>query len=113
MPIQLSTPLNAGDLSSDLYDHVKIMRQVHDSRIGFIILELEYGTVSGSDWVPGSASPGDEANYPRSVIIVDTAYTDLITTHTTNDGELTYNSVKRGLYEFLQANYAALAGTIV
>lgn len=113
MPIQLTTPLNAGDMSSDTFDHVKIMRQVHDARRGQVMLDLEYGTVDGSDWVAGSARPGDETNYPTSVVIEGDAYNTLVTTHASNDGELTYDAVKRGLYEHLQTNYANLAGTIV
>jgi hypothetical protein len=114
MPIRLTTAMNAGDIDPDsTYDHVRIVRQSHDAARLAITLDLEYGTLSGSDWIPGPASPSFGSKHPPSVRIAGDAYMALVTKHMTFDGELTYAAVKRGLYEWLQTNYAALAGTII
>jgi len=112
MPIQMTTPLDAGDMSPDVYDYIKITRQVHDARRLNIMLDLEYGTVIDGLFIAGSVSPSGET-YPTHVTISDADYITMVTTHISNDGELTYEAVKRGLYEYLQTNYPALAGTVV
>lgn len=114
MPIQLTTPLNPGAMDpGTLYDHCRIARQTHDDNRLMIILNLDYGTLDGENWVPGQLQPSSDSEYPSSVIIDGEAYTTMITTHQSLDGELTYAAVKRGLYEYLQTNYPALAGSLL
>ena len=112
MPIQLTTQLNSGDMSVDVYDHVKIMRQTHDARRSHIILDLDYGTITDGEFISGSVAPYSD-NLPNSVVISGTDYIVMVTTHVSNTDEVTYEAVKRGLYEYLQANYPSLAGTII
>lgn len=114
MIIELTTPLNPGDMSSDIYDHVKMVRYVHDYRRKAIRIELEYGTISGSDWVPGDITPhSSNSNYPTHVRIRGSKYNTLRTTHLSNDGERTLHAIKRAIFEYLTAGYPLLAGTLV
>ena len=113
MPIQLTTPLDAGDIDSGTYDHVMIMRQIHNNRRKRVVLSLEYGTIDNQEWIGGPAAPTDDSTYPPAVVISGQDYTDLVSTHEPNQGEKTYDAVKRGLYQWLQANYPSLSGQIV
>lgn len=112
MPIQLTTPLSAGNLSSDIYDHVKIMRQVHDANRSNIMLDLEYGSIVDGKWVTASAYPS-HPDYPTMVVVDGGDYLGMVTTSEPLPGELTYSAVKRGLYEWIQARYPTLAGAII
>ena len=111
MPWELDTPVTTGGLDlSGPYDQIMIIRQGHDARRRWITLEMEYGNTLSGVWVPGVANPiGAEV----SCVILDDDYSTLINTHTTNDGELTYNAVKRGLYEYLSASGIIPSGTMV
>lgn len=113
MPIQLSAALNAGDLATETIDHVRVGNQSHRADKRMIVLSLEYGTVVEANWVSVDIQPAESSSFPSSVIIAGSDYTTLTTTHASNDGELTYAAVKRGLYEYLQSKYASLAGTII
>lgn len=112
MPILLTTPLDPGSFDTATYDHVKIINQTHRmNRIEpSIMLFLSYGTVTDGVWVPGNNTPST-AVYPVNVSVSGEDYISLIS-HDSLDGEKTYAAVKRGLYEYLQSNYAALAGDI-
>ncbi len=112
MPISLTTALNTGDIDSAVYDHVLIAHQSHDAIRKMITLVLEYGTIVDNTWAPGEASPAGGSEFPSSLTLSGAEYLSIIS-HASNDGELTYNAVKRGLYEYLQSNYIKLAGSIV
>jgi hypothetical protein len=109
MSWQLSTPLDPGDFSLGTYDEVRIVRQHHDSVRSFITLDLEYGTTVSGEWIT-DIQPASKQN---NVFISDNAYTDLVTNAVTNDGETTYDAVKRGLYEWLYTNNFIASGVVV
>lgn len=110
MPWQLTTPVDAGDLDPNgPYAQVKIMKFTHDARIQRIHITLEYGNTVDSEWAPGR-QPYDKLN---SVVISGDDYISFVSTHMSNDDELTYNATKRGLYEWLLANGHIAPGSIV
>lgn len=110
MPWQLTTPVDTGDLDPNgPYAQVKIMKFTHDSRIQRIHIALEYGNTVDDEWVPGK----QPSSRPSSVVITGDDYISFVSTHTTEDDELTYNATKRGLYEWLLANGHIEAGSIV
>lgn len=111
MPWQLTTPVAVGDLDPNgPYNQIAIMRQLHDRRRKQIQLELEYGNTVDDNWVRGITAP---AGKQTSIVIEGEDYTTLVTTHATNDGELTYDAAKRGLFEHLLAKGIIEAGSIV
>lgn len=99
MPWLLTTAVNTGDLDTGTYGEVKITGMSHRPDQKMIIVDLQYGnTVSGA-WIGGHL-PASKAG---SHVIRDAKYDTLITTHVSNDGELTYIAAKRALYEHLLA----------
>ena len=128
MPIQLTTPLSAGDLSTGVYDHVKIMRQVHDAYRGHIRLDLEYGTIVETEvttevdgqpvvgpvltWETAPVAPNNVA-YPLDVTIEGDEYLAMRRDAEPLPGEKTFVASKRGFYEWIQAKYPALVGSII
>ncbi len=128
--IQLTTPLNPGDLGNAVYDHVRVTRSSHDIKRGRISLVLEYGTYSGEDWVPADNSPSESSSYPAHAEITDAAYTSLVSSivpdvqptdpsdsdYSEVEGvwvEKTYVAEEKGYYRWLKAVYPSLAGTVV
>lgn len=91
MPWQLTTPYSVGDLDAADYDQVKITGFRFDTEQRLMIVELQYGTTVGGSWKPGLNPSGK----PVSVLIRGTDFDDLVATHTSNDGELTYDAVVR------------------
>lgn len=108
MAWQLSTPVAVGDLDSSAYQQVKIIEQRHSGR-GFILVDLEYGNTVDNVWVPGVAPKGKQT----SVMIDGEDYNTLVTTSTPNEGETTYDAVKRGLYTYLVGKTIIGAGSVV
>jgi hypothetical protein len=108
MPWQLTTPLAVGDLDVAAYDQIRIVQLMHDSVREVLHLTISYGRTVAGKWAAGSMPAGKEFAFS----IEGTDYTDLIT-HVSKDGELTYNSVKRGLFEWLLAEGHIAAGSIV
>ncbi len=109
MSWQLTTPYTGGTLdASGVYDHVQIMMVRWDHRRQSVTVILEYGTISGSDWVPG-LSPADK---PTSYTFSGTDYTEL-KSHVTNVDELTHDAVERGICEWLSTNGKLDPGLIV
>ena len=72
-------------------------------------MSLEYGNTVDEVWVQGKQPDGLESH----VVISGDDYVTLTTTHTSEDGELTYDATKRGLYEWLFTNAKVAAGSIV
>ena len=111
MPILLTTPFDPGELDTGTYPRAKIIRLEIDPEYNWIKMIVQFGDQDGNDWNPGVAGH-------MEVLVQDTVdppctdYTDLVSTHTSNNGELTYVAVKRGCYEWLIANESRLAGTI-
>jgi len=97
MPWQLTTAIDTGDLDTAPYGEVKIIRQAHDSVRQVIAIDLEYGNTDQSIWKPG-LQPKSRFT---SVFIQGSDYTALIGESVPEEGETTYDAVKRGLYEFL------------
>jgi hypothetical protein len=111
MPLQLTTPISAGDLdpSAGSYTQVKVVSLLW--REGAVTVTVEKGNSDGGVWYPGLA-PVEFTIYDDPAADPEiTDYTDLIT-HVSNDGELTYAAVKRGIYEWLIAK-GHYAGTVV
>jgi len=110
MPWQLTTPVSVGDLDPNgPYNQVKILMQVHDGYRNHIRVDLEYGNTVDNEWVRGIKPTNKDTSY----IIMGQDYTDLVTGHATEDGELTYDAVKRGLYEHLATKGVIDPGSIV
>ena len=105
--------MNIGDVGTGTCDHVRISSHRSDKRIETIILVLEYGTLDEGSWVENGIVPSIDSSFPISEIINGSDYTTLTTTHESNDSELSFDAHMRSLYEYLQANYPSLAGTIV
>lgn len=110
MPWQLTTPYSGGDLdSSGVYNQVKVLRlNWRVSPKPSVSLDLEYGTTVDDVWIPGLAPVGK----PTVVYIDGDDYVSFMT-HVSNDAELTYGAVKRGVYEWLSAQGHVDAGSIV
>jgi hypothetical protein len=109
MPWLLTTPLDVGDMDEADYTHVRIIHQTHDSVRAFIQLGLEYGRVVNNAWVPGTTPKGK----PSSCFIIGADYDTLTTASTPELNELTYDAVKRGLYQYLVTKEVIGAGTLV
>lgn len=131
MPIQLDTAVDVGDLTTKTMDHAMVWLQRHDGKRSTISLEVEYGTIVADEWNPSGLNPAEESDFPTYGEISDTQYNDIIANsvpdvQTSDPGdavryaqvgavwvERTYYAVKRGIYEWLQAQHTVLAGTIV
>lgn len=109
MAWQLTTPISVGDLDAADYPYVKVRRMYWDDDRQMINVEWSYGTIDGEgNFVEGKVPHGAKINY----IFEGAEYTDLVS-HVSNNGELTYAAVKRGLYEALLAKSLIPAGSIV
>lgn len=110
MPWQLTTPYSGGDLdTTGVYNQVKVLRL--NWRVfpkASVSLDLQYGTTVDDAWIPGLTPQGK----PGTVYIDGDDYAGFMA-HVSNDGELTYDAVKRGVYEWLNANGHLDAGSIV
>ena len=110
MPWQLTTPIVAGDLDSGgPYNQVLIADENHDSKRKMIHLILEYGNTVVDEWVEGVAPRDMDTTHT----ILDQKYDDLVSTHLTDDGELTFDAAKRGLYEHLNSEGVIPPGSVV
>ncbi len=109
MPWQLTTPVNTGDLDASNYAEVKIVGVSHRTNQKLISVELEYGNTVDGEWVRGHTPIGKVSSH----VIEGQKYTDLITTHATQDGELSYDAAKRGLFEHLVAEGVTDPGAVV
>lgn len=110
MPWELTTPVQTGDLDPNgPYEQIKIMKMLYDNRSGLIDVILEYGNTVDNEWVKGQQPVGLESH----VTITGDDYVALSTTHASNDSELTYDAMKRALYELLNTNGNIAAGSIV
>ena len=108
MPWQLTTPLSVGQLDSADYDQIRITSLMHDSVHSVIVLNLEYGNTVDGAWVAGYAPKGKDVSFT----IKGASYTTIVS-HMSNDNEPTYAAVKRGLYEWLEAEGYIDAGSVV
>ena len=122
MPIQLDSSIGIGELG-DALTHIKVTQFNCDLTNKVMKMKIEYGWLDGeSNFLPSSAkppeyhilenvptvgSPGD-SNYQEG----HTQFNDEVGSHTSNNGELTYDAVARGLYEWLIAE-GHYVGTIV
>lgn len=109
MPWQLDASYNIGDLDTVLHDQVKIVRMTWDDRSQSISVVLEYGTTNDGKWIVGLPPVGKS----RNVNITGDDYINFTQNHMSQNGELTYNAVKRGLYEWLSDNGYLDAGSVV
>ena len=110
MAWQLTTPVVVGDLDPNgPYTQVKILYQVHDGRRNQIRVDFEYGNTVEDSWVAGITPSGKEG----SCTIEGEDYLTLVSTHSPNEGELTYDAVKRGLYEYLVQKGIISSGTVI
>jgi len=109
MPWQLTTPVDVGSLDVANYDQLKIVRMTHvASGAQRVEVQIEYGRTVDNQWVRGMDPVGKTTYF-----IISGADYDNLVTHISNDSELTYEAVKRGLYEWLSANGHIDAGAIV
>lgn len=109
MPWQLATPIATGVLDQENYDQLRITRVMHDSVRGIIMVDVEYGTTVSSVWVPGYTPKGSKA----SIVIAASDYTALVANSVANQGELTYDAVKRCLYAWLESGAYIPPGSVV
>ena len=112
MPWTLTTPIQTGGLDSDAYDKIKITKFLQDAVRNMMEVHIEYGREEtqgeATVWIPGFA-PKTRQTYFR---IEGEDYLTLVTTHLPNEGELTYEAVKRALYTWLNTNGHIDAGVI-
>jgi hypothetical protein len=106
MPLNLTTVVSAGDLDPNASNYSKI--KVIDIRISPGSKRLEFSvqmgnTGEGGVWVPGIAS--------LATFRLTAAEFDAAKTHVSNDGELTYDAMARGIYEWLVSG-GHYAGTV-
>lgn len=109
MPWQLTTPVTTGSIDTVDYDQIRVTLLTHDSARNFIQVQWEYGRTVSGEWAPGVAPVGAET----SRLIDGSEYVTLVTTHLSNDGELTYDAVKRGMYDHLNTMGDIAAGSVV
>lgn len=109
MPWSLTTAVDVGDLDDSDYGQVKIVRDEHDSVSGRIVVYLQYGNTVEGSWVPGIPPRGKDTVHEIS----GSDYTSLIANSTPNEGETTYEAVKRALYSYLASADVIAAGTLV
>lgn len=110
MPYLLSTDLSVGDLDpSGPITHCRAHMHDNDPDSKAMVLSIAYGRMDGSAFKPANLQPTDKK---LSHIIADPEYTTLVTTHKSNDGELTYLAAKRALYEHLSSEAIIPAGSI-
>ena len=110
MPWQFTAPVAVGDLDPNgPYTQCKIVRLVHDSNRARIRVDIEYGNTVEGVWIPGL----DPTNKQGSFMIDGEDYLQLVTTSMPEQGELTYNAVKRGIYDHLSTKGVIDAGIIV
>ena len=106
MPWALTTPLNTGDLDTGAYAEVKIVAVIY--RKDSISVDLEYGNTVDGNWAKGHLPVGKE----RSHLIIGEKY-DTLVAHVTLASELTWDAVKRGLYNHLAAEGIIDPGGVV
>ena len=109
MPWTLTTPVDVGDLDpAGSYTQVKIVSQLQRSTRGLIRLNLEYGNTVDDEWVPGINPIGKDV----SIDISGEDYATLVSTASPEEGELTYDAVKRALYTYCADNDYIAPGTL-
>lgn len=114
MPVQLTTPIVAGglDATTDEYAALKIIKFEMDLNRGSILLTCEYGNTVSNVWTPAGLSDrfryvqiinhpavgveGEEGYVPASP-----DFTDLMAISEPEEGETTYQAVRRGIYQYL------------
>jgi len=103
MPILLTTPFDPGDNDpGQTYPRAKIIEFTW--REGLIEFMVQFGDVSGDDWVQG------QGGKPKGFVLTDSDY-DAVVAEISLTDELVYAGVKRVLYQWLIDNGHA-AGTI-
>lgn len=111
MPWELTTPISTGGVDPSVaeYTECKLIRMLHDAQRLMIFCEFEYGNTNGGVWEPGLNPTNLDTSYP----IEGTEYTTLVTTAMPQQGETTYEAVKRGLYEHLASVGVIPPGSVV
>lgn len=100
MPWTLTIPISTGELdAAGPYTQVRIVRQLHDSLRSVIGIDLEYGNTVNNVWVSGLPV----RSRPMSVMVQGNEYDTLVEESMPEEGESTYDAVRRGLYAFLAA----------
>lgn len=117
MPISLTTAFNPGNFDSgNTYPRAKIVAIHFLSVQSQLRIKVDFGDVSEGLWVSG----GGDKEMPqkmRHYLIRDDAeaettdYSDLIA-DAPEEGETTYEAVKRAVYAYLIDNVAELAGVV-
>ena len=106
MPLLLTTPLNPGDLDeAGPYTHLKIDWFAMLVPQNMIELVVSYGTMDGSTYTKGAASPA------KKYEVMGADYVTMVQ-KLPQGGETIYNAAARELYEWLIAKGYA-AGTVV
>ena len=107
MPISLTTPWNPGNFDpGKTYVRAKITHFVVSTESEVIRVTVDFGDVVNGEWVSGAA-PDKE----KSIVIRGADYTAVVA-DTPQEGETTYDAIKRALYTYLTDNVAELAGII-
>jgi len=113
MPWLFDNPVSTGGLDNtapnNAYTHCRVRMRDNDPDARSIILLLEFGYMDGADFVKGALLP---VGVDPSPVISGDSWVALVTTHTPNPGEKTYQAAKRGLYEFLVASGAIGPGQV-
>jgi hypothetical protein len=130
MPINLTTPISAGDTDPNSpYNQAKIVSwhfvdDLEDSQKGAITIIIEYGNTIGNVWTPAAHLPQKTIDIQdRPAIGLEgtdgyqpevTGYTDYVAAAlTAGAGASLYEEMKTSLYTHIMSVDPALAGTIV
>jgi hypothetical protein len=108
MPWQLTTAIDVGDMDTSDYTQVRIVRFDQDILNGRIIVYLQYGNTVEGNWVPGLVPKSKAVAHE----ITGASYTSLVENSEPNEGESTYDAVKRALYQHLADANVIAAGTL-
>ena len=98
MPIQLTTPIQTGDLDiNGPYQQVKIIEVLTYVTQQVIVVTCQYGNTITNNWVPGVLT-GAAATQQYQVLFAD------VIAEEPEEGETAYEATSRILYEWLLDN---------
>ena len=107
MPILLTTPFDPGAFDpGKTYPRAQIIQFTVSPENEDIRVVVDFGDVDDGEWVSGAAR--EKLNH---ILIQGADYTAIVA-DTPEEGETTYDAVKRALYDYLVDNIAELAGTV-
>jgi len=107
MPISLTTPWNPGNFDAGkTYVRAKITTFAVNLESKILRVVVDFGDMVEGEWVSGKAP-----NKEKSITIRGEDF-DAMLDDTPQQGETTYDAIKRALYTYLTTNVPELAGIV-